>query len=72
MVTVLIDKPHEALVIEANSRIDVHAPPLPDASASLPWEEVRALAFASTGMEANGRRCSCTRPGARRRWPEIT
>ena len=54
MVTVLIDKPHGALVIEANSRIDVHAPPLPDASASLPWEEARALAFASSGMEANG------------------
>lgn len=54
LVTVLIDKPHEALVIEANSRIDVHAPPLPDASASRPWEEVRALAFASSGLEANG------------------
>jgi len=54
LVTVLIDKPHEALVIEANSRIDVHAPPLPDPSASLPWEQVRADAIASTGMEANG------------------
>jgi transglutaminase-like putative cysteine protease len=54
MVTVLIDKPHETLVIEANSRIDVHAPALPDASASRPWEEVRAQAFASTGLEANG------------------
>ncbi|WP_293676022.1 transglutaminase family protein [uncultured Phenylobacterium sp.] len=54
MVTVLIDKRHETLVIEANSRVDVHAPPLPDASASLPWEQVRAAAFASTGMEANG------------------
>ena len=54
MVTVLIDKRHETLIIEANSRIDVHAPPLPDASASLPWEHVRAAAFASTGLEANG------------------
>lgn len=54
MVTVLIDKPHESLVIDASSRVEVHAPPLPDASASLPWEEVRALAFASTGLEANG------------------
>jgi len=54
LVTVLIDKPHEALVIEANSRIDVHAPPLPDASASLPWEAVRTAAFSSAGMEANG------------------
>lgn len=54
LVTVLIDKPHESLVIEANSRIDVHAPPLPDASASLPWEQVHALAFASSGLEANG------------------
>jgi transglutaminase-like putative cysteine protease len=54
MVTVLIDKRHETLVIEANSRIDVHAPPLPDAAASLPWEQVRAATFASAGLEANG------------------
>ena len=49
MVTVLIDKRHETLVIEANSRIDVHAPPLPDAAASLPWEQVRAATFAASG-----------------------
>jgi transglutaminase-like putative cysteine protease len=54
MVTVVIDKPHDTLIIEANSRVDVHAPPAPDAAASLPWEAVRAEAFASTGLEANG------------------
>ena len=54
MVTVMIDKPHEALVIEANSRIDVHAAPLPYYAASQPWEQVRAAAFAAPGLEANG------------------
>ncbi|WP_293901959.1 transglutaminase family protein [Phenylobacterium sp.] len=54
VVTVIIDKPHTSLVIEANSRVDVHAPPLPNASASLQWEVVRGAAFSSSGLEANG------------------
>ena len=40
--TVVIDMPHETLVIEANSRVDVHTPPPPDAGQSQPWERVRA------------------------------
>ena len=44
--TVIIDTPHETLVIEANSRVDVLAPVI-DAAHSPPWEEVRAAAFKS-------------------------
>jgi transglutaminase-like putative cysteine protease len=52
-VTVIIDKPHDALVIESRSRINVHAPEAPE-SGGLPWEVVRSQAFASTGLEFNG------------------
>jgi transglutaminase-like putative cysteine protease len=52
-VTVIIDKPHDALVIESRSRINVHAPEAPE-SGGAPWEEVRRQAFASSGLEANG------------------
>ncbi|MDP3769204.1 MAG: transglutaminase N-terminal domain-containing protein, partial [Dehalococcoidia bacterium] len=43
-VTVIIDKPHDALVIESRSRIDVHAPEAP-ASGGAPWEDVRRQAL---------------------------
>ena len=48
--TVIIDKPHKVLVIEAVSWVDVHAPPAPDAAASPAWEPVRAAAFASAAL----------------------
>jgi transglutaminase-like putative cysteine protease len=48
--TVLIDKPHKVLVIEATSWVDVHSPPAPDAAASPAWEGVRATAFASSAL----------------------
>jgi transglutaminase-like putative cysteine protease len=54
MVTVMVDRPHNTLVIEARSRIDVHTPPLPDAAASLPWEEVRARAFEDRNLGSEG------------------
>jgi transglutaminase-like putative cysteine protease len=48
--TVVIDKPHKVLVIEATSWVDVHAPPPPDALASPDWEHVRAAALASLAL----------------------
>jgi transglutaminase-like putative cysteine protease len=51
--TVVIDKPHKVLVIEATSWVDVHAPPAPDAAASPAWEAVRAAAFEISSLEAD-------------------
>jgi transglutaminase-like putative cysteine protease len=48
--TVVIDKPHKVLVIQATSWVDVHAPPAPDAACSPAWEHVRAAALASTAL----------------------
>ena len=52
--TVLIDQPHRALVIEARSTVDVHAPKVDAASRGAPWEEVREEAFATTDLERDG------------------
>lgn len=54
MVTVLVDKPHKQLVIDAVSRIDVHTPPPPDAESSLPWEAVRIAAFDDLDLSPDG------------------
>ena len=54
MVTVLVDKPHDTLVIDARSRIDVHTPPPPDAATSLSWERVRDLAFENRDIGSDG------------------
>jgi transglutaminase-like putative cysteine protease len=54
MVTVMVDKPHDTLVIDARSRIDVHTPAPPEASASLPWEHVRARAFENREIGSDG------------------
>jgi len=54
IVTVTVDKPHTALVIEANSRIDVHLPPAGDPEASQPWETVRGLALSATDLSPDG------------------
>lgn len=54
MVTVLVDKPHDTLVIDARSRIDVHTPPPPDAATSLRWERVRDLAFENQDIGSDG------------------
>ena len=53
-VTVTVDQPHLALVIEARSRIDVHVPPAGDLEASPPWESVRSLALASSDLGIDG------------------
>ena len=47
---VLIDQPHKSLVIEARSRIDVHAAPLDSLFSSAPWEDIRELSYASPVM----------------------
>lgn len=52
--TVVIEKPHRALVVEARSVVDVHARPLPDASRSPGWEAVRRAAFQSVVLEPDG------------------
>lgn len=49
-ITVIIDKPHAALVIEANSQVEVHAPSVGDPEASPPWEAVRAQAYETSGL----------------------
>ena len=54
MVTVMVDKPHDTLVIDARSRIDVHTPAPPEAAASLPWEGVRLRAFENREIGSDG------------------
>jgi transglutaminase-like putative cysteine protease len=48
--TVVIDQPHRALVIEARSRVDVHAPIIDPAALSAPWEAVRELSFETSAL----------------------
>ncbi len=52
--TVVIDTPHETLVIEANSRVDVHAPTPPEAGRSPPWERVKAAGLDSFVLGPEG------------------
>ena len=54
ILTVTVDRPHTALVIEANSRIDVHVPPAGEAEASQPWETIRGRALNTTDLSADG------------------
>jgi transglutaminase-like putative cysteine protease len=53
VVTVIIDRPHKTLVIEARSRVKVHALPIPSAEQSPPWEAVRLSAFESRSLDAD-------------------
>ena len=52
--TLVIDTPHETLVIEANSQVDVHAPPPPEAGQSQPWERVRTDSLDSPTLGPEG------------------
>ena len=52
--TVVIDRPHTTLVIEANSRVDVHAPPPPEAVATAAWEAVRAQSYQTRDLGPAG------------------
>jgi transglutaminase-like putative cysteine protease len=51
---VIIDKPHEILVIEATSQVDVHAPSPPEPASSQPWEAVRADSLKSLVLGPEG------------------
>ena len=52
--TVVIDQPHDELVIEAASRVDVHAAPIGDPAGSLGWETVRARAYETSALGPEG------------------
>lgn len=52
--TVVVDRPHTELVIEANSRVDVHAPPIAPPAESEPWEAVRASAYETRALGPDG------------------
>jgi len=54
ILTVTVDKPHTALVIEANSRIEVHVPPAGDPDASQPWEAIRGRALTTADLSPDG------------------
>jgi transglutaminase-like putative cysteine protease len=51
---VLIDQPHTTLVIEARSRVEVHAALDPSLFASQPWEQVRSAGFESGDLGPSG------------------
>jgi transglutaminase-like putative cysteine protease len=51
---VTVDKPHDVLVIEAKSRVDVHTPQTQSLFASTPWEQVRAFCYESSDLSPDG------------------
>jgi transglutaminase-like putative cysteine protease len=51
---VLIDQPHEVLVIESQCRVDVQAPPIGDPADSQAWETVRLDSFADSDLGPEG------------------
>ena len=54
MLTVTVDTPHRALVIDARSRVDMHAPVVERGAGSPAWEAVRALALQSGDLGIDG------------------
>lgn len=48
--TVVVDTPHKALVIEAKATVDVHAPPVEARPTDPAWEAVRTAALASDSL----------------------
>jgi len=52
--TVVIDRPHDELVIEARSRVDVHAQPVGDVAASEAWEVVRNRSYETRALGPDG------------------
>lgn len=54
ILTVIVDKPHNTLVIDATSRVHVHSPTPPPAATSRPWEAVRDAVMAEPSLEADG------------------
>jgi len=49
---VVLDQPHDTLVVNVMARIAVEHGPVGDPAATPPWEEVRASAFASADLSA--------------------
>jgi len=52
--TVVVDQPHRALIIEAKSRVDVHARLIDVGAPSDPWESVRERAFETDALGPDG------------------
>ncbi|HEX2800821.1 MAG TPA: transglutaminase family protein [Phenylobacterium sp.] len=52
--TVIIDRPHDELIIEARSTVDVHAPRVGDPADSPPWEVVRSLGYETSSLAPEG------------------
>jgi transglutaminase-like putative cysteine protease len=52
--TVVIDKPHTELVIEARSRVEVSARPVGDPHDSQPWESARTQAYVTRDLGPDG------------------
>ncbi len=52
--TVIIDKPHRVLVVEARSRVEVHAATMSALMASSPWEQVRELSCSHNELGPTG------------------
>jgi transglutaminase-like putative cysteine protease len=51
--SMLVTQPHHRLIIEARSRVDVHAPPIAFAF-DTPWESVRSRSLASRALGPDG------------------
>lgn len=54
ILTLIVDRPHTALVIEATSRVEVHATKVGEGAAGPPWEAVREAALTAPSLEADG------------------
>jgi len=54
VLTVTVDTPHRALVIEARAHIDVHTPAAGDPDASPSWEAIRAAVLESRDLTPDG------------------
>ena len=52
--TVLIDTPHRALVIEATARVDVHVQAVESPADSPAWEQIRDISFDTTTLGPEG------------------
>jgi transglutaminase-like putative cysteine protease len=52
--TVVVDRPHSTLTIEAVSRVSVHSARPPDPDATPAWETLRGAALAEPSLEADG------------------
>ncbi len=52
--TVVVDQPHKALVIEAKSRVDMHARLIDPGGPSDAWESVRERAFEAVSLAPEG------------------